>query len=145
MLWTRIYLERFDRTHGWPAALRAAAILKRTLASPPPTVAVLARLVGCSRSSLIRDFHDQFGTTVGAFTRQLRIQEAMRLLHETTWSIEAIAETVGFKSTKNLYAAIRHLTGLTPAGVRRHRGRLAGDVGTQHPPPALPVTEPACR
>lgn len=93
-------------------------MLKRALAAPP-TFTTLARMVGCSRSKLVRDFHKHFGTTVGAFTRQLRVEEAIRLLHESSWSIEAIATTVGYRSAKNLYAAIRRTTGLTPAGVRR--------------------------
>lgn len=116
--WAGEFRERFERTHRWPPAWRAVGILKRNLASPP-TRAALARTLGCSPSTLKRGVKKQLGTRMDAFLQGLRAQEAIRLLSETSWSVETIARTVGFRSTKNLYPAIRNATGLTPDGVRR--------------------------
>lgn len=53
-LWTRGYFAAFDATHPWPAAGRAAAIIRRQY-SDPPGLDELARHVNASRRTLSRD------------------------------------------------------------------------------------------
>lgn len=79
---------------------------------------------------LIRDFRNQFGTSVGAYVRDLRLQETFRLLQETSWNIETTARAVGYQSPKNLYSAVRRVTGLTPAGLRCRPRRSIRNAST---------------
>ena len=40
------------------------------------------------------------------------------MLRDPSCKIEAVSRLVGYGSTKNFYAALRHLTGLTPRQAR---------------------------
>jgi hypothetical protein len=40
------------------------------------------------------------------------------MLNRTAWSVECVAALVGFKSTKNLYTALRVLTAASPVDLR---------------------------
>ena len=115
--WSRVYTATFDRAHQWPPAIRAAAILRADFRRPLD-LDELSDALACSRSVLTRTFRHAFGLSLGEFQTRLRTEEAMKLLSETTWSVDAIARMVGYQSSSNLYIAIKRLTGQTPVAWR---------------------------
>jgi AraC-like DNA-binding protein len=115
--WTAEYLAVFDRHHRWPAASRAAGIIRKE-AARPLTMVALARLTGASRAALIRDFRRFYGMSLREYRMRVRIRSILQELRAPGSNIDALARESGYRSAKSFYAAVRTLTGLTPAGIR---------------------------
>jgi LacI family transcriptional regulator len=87
------------------------------------TVAQLLESVPCSRRTLEKRFRGTLGRSIHEEIIRRRIDEARRLLRETTFTIAAIAEETGFANAQRFYAAFRSLQGATPGAYRRsYRG-----------------------
>jgi len=86
------------------------------------TITTLAKYARMSERTFLRRFKDATGASPGDWLTQVRIEEARRLLEETTLSIEEVADAAGFGSVANLrhHFAQRMLT--TPTD---YRGRFA--------------------
>ncbi|MCU1348706.1 MAG: AraC family transcriptional regulator, partial [Acidobacteria bacterium] len=85
----------------------------------------VARRVGVSASRLSHVFRAQFGRSVGAYLRDLRIEAAAQALRETDLSIAAIAADSGFADQAHLSRTFRARRGTTPMAYRRqHRDPL---------------------
>lgn len=119
--WRCRYETAFERVHPPSGTSRVADFLR---SHPSASVSVndLARMAGCSRAALTRHFREEFGQTVCEFRAHVRVSRAAALLTETPLSIEQVARLVGYNSPKNLYAAFRLCTPLTP-GALRHADR----------------------
>lgn len=65
-----------------------------------------------------RVFRDVFGKNLTEYIAEKRIQEADRLLCETTLSIEEISSRVGYQDRKQFYEVYKRLLGVSP-GARR--------------------------
>lgn len=72
-LWTRGYFAAFDATHPWPAAGRAAAIIRRQY-SDPPGLDELARHVNASRRTLSREFQRLYEMSPGEYLVRVRLR-----------------------------------------------------------------------
>ena len=88
--------------------------LSNAIPSEKPTVAELAKRfiyenykdkirikdicadVGCSKSTLITSFKNEFGTTVGSYITEVRLSEAVRMLNIGEMNIGEIAMSTGF-------------------------------------------------
>lgn len=123
--WAGDFRRVFERTHPWPAEVQVAMRLRRELRHHI-SLEHLARAAGVSRSVLVRKFARTYGMSVGAYRRQSRVEQAVRLLRSTSACIDSIARDVGYRSTKNLYAAVRRELDLTPDQVRRSGSKLEG-------------------
>jgi AraC-like DNA-binding protein len=115
--WTRRYVLAFERAHKWPAPWCAAELL-RTRPARALDVTLLARSAGCGRSLLTRSFRQEFGMSIGAFQRLLRVRLAIRLLRSSSMPVRRIASEVGYDNPANLYNVIRQFTSMTPATIR---------------------------
>lgn len=115
--WTDVFLSEFDQSHRWPLAERIAEAL-RDRSAHPVTIDGLAREFGCARTRITREFRREFGMTVATYHTRVRIQQAVRALRMSTYSVEAVARTIGYRSPKNFYAALQSLAGLSPSAVR---------------------------
>lgn len=123
------------------AIIRAKA--HRTELDPAAIAAEMAISVGHLHKVFARH-----GRKVGAEIRDQRTKLALELLHDTRHkavSIEAIAHSAGFESSRTMRRAIHETTGATPAQIRRRAARGAGipanrsDRKTQlTPEPAAP-------
>ena len=82
------------------------------------TVKELAEQAPVCRSLLERRFQKSLNMGVAGVMRQERLQKAQRLLLETDWTVEDIAEQVGYRQVNRLYEALRKETGLTPRQFR---------------------------
>ncbi|MBI4625823.1 MAG: helix-turn-helix transcriptional regulator [Verrucomicrobia bacterium] len=91
----------------------AAEALKRDLETPP-TLAVLARSVGLSETTLKRGFRQVFGTTVFGYLRERRMERARSLLQSGEATVLEAAARVGFSNPSNFAAAFRRQFGLNP-------------------------------
>ncbi|MDX2053699.1 MAG: substrate-binding domain-containing protein [Polyangiaceae bacterium] len=74
----------------------------------------------CSRRSLERRFHACIGMTPAQTWARFRVEEAQRLLADTDLTVEAIASHTGLGDGRQVAAAIRKATGLTPMKFRRN-------------------------
>ncbi len=86
----------------------------------PPSISSLSRMVALNEFKLKAGFKQVFNTTIYEHLRQLRTDEAMELMKED-WTLEQIAEKVGYKSLRGFTQAFTKCTGKTPAEWRRQR------------------------
>lgn len=117
MLWASDFLRAFERDHEWPLAARARFVLQQRTGGRL-RVAVVARDIGCSTSTLTKAFADAYGMTMTEYLRRLRLRRAIAALRESQSKVAAVARDVGYASTKNFYRALQQCTGLTPGAVR---------------------------
>lgn len=79
----------------------------------------LARLANASSRKVSLIINTRFGLNFNTFLQKYRVEEACRRLdnHERyqNHTIEAISESLGFKSRSNFIAVFRKFTGLTPS------------------------------
>lgn len=113
--WIRSFVTVFARKHPPSLAIRAARIIRQEF-DRATTLNALSRQLGVNPQQLGRQFRDEFGISIPAYKRAVRIVEGIRQL--STTKVDAVALAVGYKSKKNFYRAFRALTGLTPTGFR---------------------------
>lgn len=96
--------------------------------SPDCTVARLAGHVGCSPKYLSQIINEEYGCNFNTFINGYRIREAARRLTAggewSRFTIEAIANSVGFRSRSTFVSLFKQTTGLTPSEYRK-RGQQA--------------------
>ena len=80
----------------------------------PITIAETARVVGLSRSQLFRVFRGETGQSPKQALTTLRLEEAYRLLLETTLSVQEISYAVGIASPSRLCTLFSAKYGLSP-------------------------------
>jgi AraC family transcriptional regulator, transcriptional activator of the genes for pyochelin and ferripyochelin receptors len=93
---------------------RAGDILSRDLESPPKLLD-LAHSVGTNHSDLNRGFREIYGATVFGYLRQMRLQEAKRLLEEKGMNVTQTALSVGYNSIPSFSKAFSQFFGQNPA------------------------------
>lgn len=71
-----------------------------------------------SKSFLCKIFKEQTGETLIACFNRLKMEEAMRLLRQTSQSVTGIAASLGFRDVKYFDAAFKKHTGITPVAYR---------------------------
>lgn len=89
------------------------------------TVDQLAQLAGTSRSSLERNYRLVHGEAPSAALKRVRMQRVEHLLKSTDLTIRAIAEMVGFSSTRSFFTMFEREHGMPPG---RWRGEQSGRV-----------------
>jgi AraC-like DNA-binding protein len=86
------------------------------------SLARLARVAGCCRSTLTRAFRRELGQTVHAYLVQRRLAHAASGVKMGD-KIEAVMLGVGFRSKRNFYRQFKAHFGRTPADFRTTRKR----------------------
>jgi AraC-like DNA-binding protein len=81
----------------------------------PPTLAELARNAGCNETKLKGGFRLLFGTSVFAYLRRMRMEEARRLLLERQLNVTEVAQRVGYANPSKFAAAFRKQFGRAPS------------------------------
>jgi AraC-like DNA-binding protein len=82
----------------------------------------LAREVGVHPVALARAFRARFGSTPGAYLRQLRLAWSVSELTDGTRSIAEIAVEAGFADQSHFTRVFRRACGETPGAFRRYIG-----------------------
>lgn len=100
------------------AVEKAKAILQASL-KHPPAVIDLCRKVGVNKNKLQKGFRLTEGKSVAEYVRTLRMECALDLLEDDTFSIQEVAEAVGYNGISNFYAVFRQTFGDTPAVIQK--------------------------
>lgn len=69
-------------------------------------------------------FRKETGQSITEFLNQLRVEQASRLLLETSYGLEEIAQRVGFSSYFYFCRVFKNRTGVAPGSFRKNRGGL---------------------
>ena len=80
-----------------------------------PTLSELARKVGMSETRLKAGFRALFGQSVFSCLREIRMNEARRLLAKRHLSVTEIAQRVGYANPSKIAAAYRRQYGMSPS------------------------------
>ena len=86
------------------------------------SLVTVAASVGVTPSHLAREFRAHFGTTVGDYTRRLRVDWVAEQLTRTTMSLSEIGIAGGFSDQSHLTREFRRRHGVSPGAWRRRRG-----------------------
>jgi CheY-like chemotaxis protein len=97
------------------AALR---ILHEDLAQPPDLKS-LARAVGTNARRLNEAFHQCVGATVFDYLREVRMEQARKLLRETSLAVQVIAGDLGYENAANFATAFKERFGFSPRQYRQ--------------------------
>jgi AraC-like DNA-binding protein len=108
----------------WAQALRDPPVhhalrLMQADCAHPWTLDSLAAAVGLSRTGLALRFRQALGDTPLAHLRTLRMQQAMRLLGETTQTLEQVAGAVGYQDAFSFSKVFKREVGQSPREFRR--------------------------
>ncbi|MEU5976097.1 AraC family transcriptional regulator [Streptomyces sp. NPDC047315] len=106
-----------------------AMVIIATRFAEPWTIESLAREVGMSRSAFTAAFRELVGEAPARHLTGRRMQEAARLLGETSAPQSTVPQRVGYQSAVGFHLAFRKWFGMTPGEYRAGRpssARLAG-------------------
>ncbi len=104
-----------------PALGQAIAIMERSV-EDAPAVAMIARRVGLSQRRLEMLFADRLGISPGRFFRDLRLDEARRMVTDTRLPLQEVALRSGFSGQVAFARAFRARFGTTATALRRQQG-----------------------
>ena len=79
------------------------------------TLEALCRFCHCSSSYISHIFKTRSGKSINAYTNELRLKEACRLMEDTNESISEIALTVGFSDPNYFTNLFKRNFGLSPS------------------------------
>lgn len=86
------------------------------------TIGEIAGLCAYSESRLRHIFQYHAGTSLGSYIRQIRLNEAARLLCQSEFSVSAVAEKCGYSSVYVFSRGFKTVFGLPPLHYRRRFG-----------------------
>jgi TolB-like protein/AraC-like DNA-binding protein/thioredoxin-like negative regulator of GroEL len=98
---------------------QAKAIVLEEISNDQFGVSELADAMNMSRSNLLRKIKKQTGQSVSQFIRQIRLEEADKLLQETQLTISEISYQVGFSNTSYFIKCYREDFGFPPGEARK--------------------------
>ncbi|PWJ43860.1 helix-turn-helix transcriptional regulator [Sediminitomix flava] len=84
----------------------------------PPTIAVLTKKFGMSRTRLLNNFKNVFGLPPHQFVLRAKYKEAYRLVRQTDQSLTSIAHNLGFSNIGHFTNGFKKEFGLTPSKLR---------------------------
>jgi len=102
-------------------SLRGVAELLHRFPEKPWTVAALAEEASMSRTSFAVKFTETTGMAPFAYLTHVRMLNAIELLSTTTYTLEEIADRVGYGSEAAFSAAFKREIGVAPGAYRRSR------------------------
>ncbi|SFB58288.1 AraC-type DNA-binding protein [Cohnella sp. OV330] len=85
----------------------------------PLSLDLMAEALHVSKYYLCHFFKREMGTTVQAYMKQIRVNEAKSLLLHTAYPIHLISDQVGFQTSSHFIRSFKELTGFTPEQFRR--------------------------
>lgn len=115
----------FPNEHQWPKIVKEAVTIINSHYDRMLSLDQLAERLGISKYHFQRVFKAEVGSSPNEYLNRVRVEKAMHLLRLTNWSVEEIAERVGYSSGSYLIKVFRKLTGQTPGRFRSHVGKLA--------------------
>jgi len=111
-------IARNSRTQG-SVIKEVKAYIEREFANPDLSLDYLSEKFGISGKYLSRLFKEEFGLKFVDFLIDLRIKEALRLLTETSDSVQDIAERLGYSSPISFARTFKKIVGMPPNDYRK--------------------------
>ncbi len=105
-------------SHVDALVFRAAQRLLHDDLAQPPDLAGLAKAVGTNPRRLNGAFRSCSGATVFEYLREARMEQARKLLRETSLAVQVIASDLGYDNPANFSTAFSARFGLTPSKYR---------------------------
>ncbi|KIX12068.1 helix-turn-helix transcriptional regulator [Dethiosulfatarculus sandiegensis] len=102
--------------------IRQAADLLDKNQKDPPSLFCLAKTVGLSHGKLNQGFRVLFGTTAFGYLRQVRLDNAKRLLETRRMNVTEAAFEVGYNSLSSFSRAFMNQYGLNPNSCHKKMG-----------------------
>lgn len=93
-------------------------LVEKKIADPDLSVNAIAQEVYLSTSYLRNIFKEVTGNTLSNYIIEKRLDAVCRLMLETNWSIQKIADEMGFRSKSYLYTFFKNYKGMTPSQFR---------------------------
>lgn len=94
------------------------------------SLASLAELVDGKKNNVSQVINQMYGNNFNAMLNEYRIKEACRRMGDTAhygnYTVEAIAQSVGFKSRSSFVAVFKRITGLTPSNYQKLAKKAIG-------------------
>lgn len=112
----------------------AQRLLHEDLAQPPDLIS-LAKAVGTNARRLNDAFRSCAGVTVFDYLREARMEQARKLLRETTLAVQVIASDLGYDNPANFATAFRTRYGLSPRDYRKAPHEKFPGQATETMPP----------
>ncbi len=75
----------------------------------------LAREVNTNKGTLKKEFKNVFGTTVFGYIKDLKMEEAKKMLLEQNLSITEISDRIGYKNPQHFSTAFKRKFGISPS------------------------------
>lgn len=86
----------------------------------PPSVKALAARVGMSERNLLRHVRKATGHSIRQLIQRVQLNKARALLETSKYSVETVAEQVGYQDATALRRLMRRLLNATPRQLRQH-------------------------
>lgn len=96
--------------------------------SYPISIEDVAAYIGISRSQLFRCFDSVLGISPKEYLTDYRIKQACRLLSETSYSMTAIANSLGFDNNLYFSKAFHKVKGISPSEYREQKKTQKGNT-----------------
>ena len=93
---------------------RIMKVINQHISEPEFNVEALTREVGISRAQLHRKMKEMTGISAGEFIRNLRLEQAARLIAEGNINITQVAFAVGFNNQTHFSTVFKKHYGMTP-------------------------------
>ncbi len=127
-----------DDAPNWMAANRDTAIqqaLRLIHGSPdkPWTVESLAGMVGVSRASMARRFHERVGKPPMTYLNQWRLAKAADLMSDHRLTLNSVSRQVGYGSPFSFSTAFKRRYGVSPQEYRRRQPAAAVSDAWEQP------------
>ena len=92
------------------------------------TIPELAKRFDIAPTTLKKTFSDVYGTSIYAYLKTYRMQEAQKMLLRTELSIAEIANAIGYENPAKFSAAFQKSCGMSPSAFRKYvRNRVEQD------------------
>lgn len=98
---------------------RTMRVINKNIGNPDLTVEMIASEVGISRVHLHRKLKELTNQTTRDFIRNVRLQQAHKLLSEKAYSINEVATLTGFTNPNNFSTAFKKLYGYSPSHCKK--------------------------
>lgn len=84
----------------------------------------VSHFIGYSSSRIQHLIKEEYGLSFGEIRTRIRIDQAVRLLSETSFSVKEVSARVGYLHPSSFCREFRRRTGQTPAAWRKQQVRL---------------------
>jgi AraC-like DNA-binding protein len=114
--WMLVFFDGLEHNHPSDVAVRAAQALRR---EPQRgwTLVALAAMVDARPATLSREFQARYGMRPASYLHLARVTRAVAMLRSPA-TVETIAHDLGYRSKKDLYAALNRWAECTPGELR---------------------------